>query len=265
MAEYNQVYQRAFYYDIALRRDVSREADFIMAVYRHWTGSELQSVLDVACGPAYHARALAQRGVRAIGLDLRPEMLEFAQDQAVAEGVRVEWLAADMRSFQLKNPVDMAICMFDGLDALLTHQDIDQHLRTIAANLTPRGLYLLEQTHPRDSSYQHYGQFRYTGEQNGIAVDLIWAVNNPAFDLVTGVAQVEIEMRIQENGHLQTIRDTARERLLLPQELRLLVEQAHLFQIVGWYGDFDLHQPLDNSPNSRRMITVLQKIDKNNG
>lgn len=265
MAEYNQVYQRAFYYDIALKRDVSREVDFIMAVYRHWTGSTLQSVLDIACGPGYHARALAQRGVRAVGLDLRPEMLEFAQEQAAAEGVQVEWLAADMRNFQLDPPVEMALCMFDGLDALLTNHDIRQHLRTVAANLTPGGLYLLEQTHPRDSSYQHYGKFRYRGKQNGTAVDLIWAVNNPAFDLTTGVAQVEIEMRIKQNRHRQIIRDTARERLLLPQELRLLVEQTEVFQIVGWYGNFDLDQPLDNSPNSRRLLTVLQKANKEDG
>jgi hypothetical protein len=31
------------------------------------------------------------------------------------------------------------------------------------------------------------------------------------------------------------------------------------FRLVGWYGDFDLNQPLDNSPASTRMITVLQK------
>jgi len=260
MAQYNQVYQQAIYYDIALSRDVSRDVDFMIAAYRHHTGSELGSVLDVACGPGYHARAFAQRGIRSAGLDLRPEMLTFAQDQALAEGVQVTWIAADMRHFQLEASVDMAICVFDGVDALLTNEDIIQHLRTVAANLTPNGLYLLEQTHPRYSSFQNYGQFRYAGERNGMGVEIVWATNNPTFDPVTGVANVEIEMRIRENGHVQLIRDSAKEWLLVPQEIRLLVERSAALQPVGWYGDFDLHQPLDNSPASSRMISVLQKV-----
>ena len=53
--------------------------------------------------------------------------------------------------------------------------------------------------------------------------------------------------------------DTARERFLLPQEIGLLAERSGMFEIAGWYGDFDLGQPLDMSPASRRMIGVLRK------
>ena len=67
---------------------------------------------------------------------------------SAAEGVRVEWLAADMRDFRLERPVDLAICMFDGLDALLSNDDIVRHFRAVAGNLGPRGLYVLEYTHP---------------------------------------------------------------------------------------------------------------------
>ena len=111
MAQCHQVYQRALYYDIALSRDVSREVDFMRTVYYHFAGADMQSALDIACGPGYHARAFAQRGIRAVGLDLQPQMVEFAQDQAAAMGVEATWLAADMRSFQLASPVDMAICI----------------------------------------------------------------------------------------------------------------------------------------------------------
>jgi SAM-dependent methyltransferase len=260
MAQYDQVYQQAIYYDIALRRDVGGDVDFMMAAYRHYTGANPDSILDIACGPGYHARAFAQRGIRATGLDLRPEMLRFAQDQALAAGLQVTWLAADMRLFQLERPVDMAMCVFDGVDALLTNDDVIQHLRTVAANLTPNGLYLLEQTHPRYSSFQDYGQFRYAGQQNGTGVEILWATNHPSFDPVTGVAQVEIEMRVSENGDLKIIRDPAQERLLTPQEIRLLAERSGGLRPVGWWGDFDLNQPLDNSPASSRMVTLLQKV-----
>jgi SAM-dependent methyltransferase len=260
MAQFNSVYQRAFYYDIALKRDVSREVVFMLALYRHHTGREMRSMLDIACGPGYHARTFATRQVRAFGLDLRPEMVEFARDQAAVEGVEVNWLAADMRTFRLETPVDMAICIFDGLDALLTNEEIIQHFRTVAANLSAGGLYLLEHTHPRYSSLQNYGAFRYEGKRDGVAVAINWATNNPTFHPVTGIAHVDIDMQITENGHAQTIHDTAQERLLSPQEIFLLAERSEALQVVDWYGEFDLNQPLDNSPGSQRMITVLQKM-----
>jgi hypothetical protein len=89
----------------------------------------------------------------------------------------------------------------------------------------------------------------------------MWATNHPSFNPVTGVAQVEIEMRVSENGHKKVIRDSAWERLTSPQEIRLLADMAGGLQIAGWYGNFDLNQPLDNSPASQRMIAVLQKTD----
>ena len=63
MSEHRRLYQRALYYDIALGRAVEREADFILSVYQMICGSRLSSVLDMACGPGYHACALAGRGV----------------------------------------------------------------------------------------------------------------------------------------------------------------------------------------------------------
>lgn len=260
MAEYNQVYQKAVYYDIAFNRDVSREVDFMLAFYQKQTGTTLHSVLDIACGPGYHAREFAKRGLRAVGLDLRPEMLVFAQEQAALENVTIRWIAQDMRYFELDEPVNLAISMFDGIDALLTNIDLIRHFQAVAANLTDNGLFLIDVTHPRDCSFHNYGTFVYNGNRNGTVVDVVWATNQPAFDLVSSVAQVNIEMRVSENGHQQIINDTASERLLLPQELALLAERSGMFQAVGWYGDFDLNQPLDNSPVSRRLIAIMQKV-----
>ena len=259
MAEHNALYQRAFYYDIALRRDVSREVDFVHAVYRHFTHSDLQSILEIACGPGYHARAFARQGVRAVGLDLQPDMIAFARDQANAEDLNVTWLAADMRRFELPAPVNVAICLFDALDALTANEDLVQHLRHVAANLTPGGLYIIDLTHPRDVSLTNYGDFRYGGERDGIHVEITWATTEPKIDLVKGVAYTGLEVYIDDNGREMVIQDSAAERLFVPQEIQLLADLSAAFKVAGWYGDFDLSQPLDTSPQSQRMIAVLQK------
>lgn len=259
MAEHLNLYRRALYYDIALERDVSREVDFVIAAFHHYCSGGLGSVLELACGPGYHARSLALHGVQATGLDLSQEMLDLAAAKAAGEGLDITWVKADMRSFQLETHVDMAICMFDGFDALLTNQDLIQHFRTVAQNLNPGGLYLIDLTHPRQCDYNHYGDFRYSGERDGVKVEIRWATNDPRFDLVSAIARADIEIHINDHGKQSVITDSAVERLVLPQEFILLAQLSEALEVVGWHGDYDLTQPLDHTAGSQRMISILRK------
>jgi len=259
MAEFNEVYARAGYYDIAFNRDISREVEFVFSEYARLNGRALRSLLEIACGPGYHARAFAKQGVETFGLDLRPEMIAFAADKAKLDGVDVHWTAADMRGFSLPHPVDAIITMYDSLDCLTDNDDIVDHFRTVAANLTPGGMYLFELTHPRDCSMHGYGSHVYSGQQNGTKVEIKWAVNNPKHDAFTQVAEVETVLRVVENGKEILYRDKARERYLSPQELVALTKLAGGFKLIDCYGDFIPGLRMDNSPASRRMIFVLQK------
>ncbi len=259
MAEFNQVYARAAYYDIAFRRDISREVAFIADEYRRLNGRPLASLLEIACGPGYHVRDFVRRGVRAIGLDLMPEMIAFAREQAEAEGVEAEWIAADMRGFSLSAPVDAIITMYDSIDCLSTGDDLVDHFRTVARNLTPGGIYLFEVTHPRDCSMWNYGRHAYRGERNGTKVEILWAVNDPVPDPLTQIAEVQTILRVTENGKTTDYPDCARERFTLPQEFIALIKLAGGLEVVECYGDFVQGLKMDNSPASRRMIFVLRK------
>lgn len=260
MAEHNTLYRQAVYYDIVFGRDIGPEVDFLVEACRRHAGREPTAVLDLASGPGYHAQEFAARGLRAVGLDLREEMLEFARDQASARGVEVEWLAADMRSFRLDEPVDLAFTLFDGIDALTENEDLVRHFDAVAENLTEGGLYVIDLTHPRDCGPVDYGTFRYEGERDGVRVVIDWAVNEPVADLVSGVARVEVEMRVDDRGEQVVIRDEAEERFLTPQEIRLLAALSGRLEPVGWYGSYDLEVPFDARPQARRMIAVLRKV-----
>ena len=259
MAEFNQVYARAHYYDIAFRRDISREVRFILDEYKRLNGRPLGSILEIACGPGYHVRAFVREGVSATGLDLRPEMIEFAISEAKGEGIEAEWIAADMRGFSLAKPVDAIITMYDSIDCLATHADLVDHFRTVATNLTDGGMYLFEVTHPRDCSMWNYGRHSYRGERNGTKVEVLWAVNDPTPDPITQIAEVETLLRVTEHGRTEEFVDRARERFTLPQEFMALIEMAGGLTVAGIYGDFVPGLVMDNSPASRRMIFVLQK------
>ncbi len=261
MAEHCNLYDRAMYYDVVFNRDVSSEVGFVEDVYRYFNGGKkISSVIDIACGPGYHAREFARHGIHAYGLDLRPEMLKFADHQAQQEDVKVNWLVADMRTFRLPSPVDAAFCMFDGLDCLLTNDNLVKHFQAVASNLSPGGIYVVDLSHPIEIDWSHYKKFHYSGHRKGIQVDIHWATNNPRYDLATGIAHVDVEMHINDHGKQIVVKDSADERLMFPQEINLLAEVSKSLKVVGWYGDFKISQPLDYTSNSRRMIGVLQKI-----
>lgn len=260
MAEHKEFYSRAYYYNVIFDRDVRAEADFLLAVYEKHNGRPAQSVLDIACGPGYHALQMGKDGLRAAGLDFSHEMIEMARQNSAEQGLQVEWLQEDMRRFTLSAPVDLAFVLFDSIDALLTNNDLTEHLKAVAANLNPGGIYLIDITHPRDTSLYDYGKFSYHGKRGGTSVDLLWATNHPVFDPRTGIAEVEVTMKVKENGRKFTLKDKAFERMLFPQEISLLAEHSGVFKLVDWFGAFNINQPFDNSPKSRRMIAVLQKV-----
>lgn len=255
----NHVYLRAHYYDIVFNRDIRPHIHFCQDLYQHTTGHPLQSALDIACGPGYHARAFAEAGIPAYGLDLSHEMLNFARSQSA--GLPVEFVEADMCDFHLPTPVDLAITVFDGIDLLTSEESAIAHFNAVAANLNPGGLYIIEQTHPRRSGpYDMGGVYRWDGERDGVYVEFLWGLNDARPDIVTGVAEIHMEMRVNDHGQEFVYHDHSYERTMCLAEMRLVAERlAGGFQTVAYFGEFDLGQPLDWSDNSERMITVFQK------
>jgi SAM-dependent methyltransferase len=259
MAEFHDVFSRAKYYDIAFWRDVTDEVTFIQELYQRRLGRPLRSFLDNACGPGYHARIMAKRGVKTYGLDLMPEMIEYARQRASEDGVDVHWIAADMRYVRLAEPVDLALTSFDSLDCLHKVDEIVDHLTCMASNLTPRGLYLIEATHLNRSSLSAYGNFFYEGQRNGTKVRIDWATNSPRVDPVTQVADVEVTMRVVDDGKEQVIVDRARERFYTSQEYIALAKASGAFDVVDFFGEFDLDTKFDWSPGSQRCLVLMQK------
>jgi hypothetical protein len=164
-----------------------------------------------------------------------------------------------MRYLNLAEPVDAAVAMFDSIDALQTDDDLIAHFQCMADNLTPHGIYVLEISHPADYQYDKYPRIAYHGERDGMEVDLLWATNRAQFDFVSGVAQVDIEIHVNDHGKETIIHDTAEERLFCAGELRLLARLSGVLDAVGWYGDFKLSQPFDHSLKTQCMLCVMQK------
>ena len=59
--------------------------------------------LDVGCGGGWFTRAFQKHGYQMTGLDKSAEMLDFAQETALKQGVRSEYLLGDITAF--KSPI----------------------------------------------------------------------------------------------------------------------------------------------------------------
>ncbi len=69
--------------------------------------------LDVGCGGGWFTRAFQRAGYQMTGLDISPEMLDFAQAQAMKEGSRSEYLLGDIVKFRSPKKYDFATAIND--------------------------------------------------------------------------------------------------------------------------------------------------------
>src|SRR5262249_59664184 len=58
------------------------------------------SPCELGCGTGWLSRFAARQGVRAVGFDISPGMVEIAREEAAREGVEVRYEGADMETLE---------------------------------------------------------------------------------------------------------------------------------------------------------------------
>ena len=261
MPAHQPLYDLCEAYDIAFDfRDLSAECDALDAICRAHRGGAPASFLDVACGPGYHCIEYARRGLQTVGLDLNPKMLDYASAKARTNETSAEFMLADMRDFKLRQPVDLAFCAMSSFHYLLTNEDTLAHLRTVARNLTPGGLYVIEAEHPRDvfrvgQSLQH----EWESQRGETIVRSSWGKPDDPFDPITQVCTTTVRLEVVRGGGTEKYEFISLNRHLTHQELQLLIAASGVFEPVAWLGVLDIAHPLTNEKASYRMIPVLRK------
>ncbi len=117
--------------------------DYLEEILRHFNHHP-RTILDLACGTGNTTLPLARRGYQVTGLDLSPAMIAIARDKATKQGLAVDFFTADMRSFQLEEPVDLITCFHDGLNYLPDYNDLERTFRQVRSNLTPGGMFVFD-------------------------------------------------------------------------------------------------------------------------
>lgn len=211
---------------------------------------EGDSVLDAGCGLGRISVELAALGLNVTGVDIIQTELDAAAESAEAEGVPLELINADLRTFKSQKKFDCAVNLYTSFGYCATEEEDLQILANIAASLKDGGIFILECV-SRESSIKYWTP----GEE---------------FDRAGFTVRTHFEVRgawegLSSRWTLYNPGDSADSKPVFDHEfVQRLYSAADLcekmkkcgFSEAKAYGDYDL-SPYDN--NLRTMVIVARK------
>lgn len=101
-----------------------------------------ESVLDIGCGEGWLIRALASQVTHLVGIDGVPELIEQAKS---AGGGRFQVESYEgIAAGAVEGLFDVVVCNF----SLLGKESVDKLFESIAVNLKPGGVFIVQTPHP---------------------------------------------------------------------------------------------------------------------
>lgn len=101
-------------------------------------------ILDLCCGPGRHALELARRGFSVTGVDRTTAYLESARQQAIHEGLTIEFLRSDARAFRRPVAFDAVLNLYTSFGYFENDEDDLALLANVRDSLKPNGRFVLE-------------------------------------------------------------------------------------------------------------------------
>lgn len=267
-----EFYRNAKAYDIAFSdREFDTECSFL-----EWSLDNLADLkskhkkkkrfLELACGPARHAREFAKRGWRSYALDISEEMVEFAKLEAEKEGVKIKAEPGNMIDYKIPKKVCVTASLMESIAHITSNDDMVKHFRSVAENLLPGGIYVIEATHPQ-FFFPDPEPNTWTTKEGGTEVEVTFGVPSDEYNSITQVWQTTTKIKIMENGKPEAVSESKSEvRWYLLQEMKLLIEKAGVFDKAWFFGSLYYTPPfvIDESEDSDAMVIVLRKKRKKN-
>jgi SAM-dependent methyltransferase len=256
MAEgYGAIYEDADLYELAFSyRDIPREVDFLLAASAAYGRAAPRDAVEYACGPAYHLRELARRGLSVTGVDLSDAMAARAEAAARREGLSLSVLRGDMRD-SAPPPADLACIMLSSLHHLLADADLSAHLSAAGRALRQGGIYLIEAIHPEDFTKPAGRETRWEVEANGARVRARWRLLR---ELPGERCETELSLVGGLPGAERALSDRSLLRRHARPSLEALITAEGSFEVAATLGDLDLAVPFE-SKEAWRMVLILRK------
>lgn len=242
----SSIYDNPEAYELAYSfRDIPGEVDFLFAACLRKLGRPPRSAVELGAGPGVHTREMARRGVKGFAVDRSRGALEYLTAKCPA----IVPIEADLSSFELPAPVDLAVCPL-GTFAFLPDDDAWlAGLNRAADALVPGGVLVLELV-PGDS---RRGEPLSWSMDDG---DRSVAVTAGPTKLEDGMYVWNLTLRYRGPGGEVELTDEQRQRAVGAAEARELVVRSERFSGIELFGDWDLRRRWRQDPT---VVIVAQR------
>lgn len=206
---------------------------------------EGDSVLDAGCGLGRISLELALLGLKVTGVDIIQAELDAAAESALDEGVELELIKADLRTFSSDKKFDCAINLYTSFGYCDTIDEDMMILKNIADSLRPGGTFILECS-SRESAIKYFTK----GEEFDRAG---WHVKTE-FSVEGAWEGLRSRWILSDDSGKKVDHVFIQRLYSAPDLCRRILDCG--FSSARVYGDFDL-SPYDE--NLRTMIIVATK------
>lgn len=203
------------------------------------------SVLDAGCGPGRISVELAAKGLDVTGVDIIQSELDAAKDSADAEGVKLDLINCDLRSFKSQKKFDCAINLYTSFGYCDTIEEDFQILKNIADSLRDNGFFILECT-SRETAILYFTDGEWF-ERSGLTVLTQFSVEGAWEGLRSKWTIINRDGQRIEHEFIQ--------RLYSAIELKRMMIRAG-FNSVEIYGNYDF-SPYNE--HAKTMVIVAKK------
>ena len=210
---------------------------YVLSLLRRY-GAESGLLLDLACGTGAVTAGLAGAGYEVVAADASPDMLAIARERLRPFGSRVLCVCQDMRTLDLFGTVRAAVCTLDGLNHLLTPEDVLAAFRRVSLFLEPGGVFVFDVNTP----YKHRrvladNAFVFETEECFLSWQNFPAEEDP--DLIE--MQLDIFRRGENGAWLRDTEEFAERAYPISVLLQLLCRAG--FSSITCFGDMTFEPP----------------------
>ena len=238
------IYDEPELYELACAyRDIPAEVTATPGLVRHALrrrGWPARSVLELAAGPAEHARELARRGLSATRSTgpprcarMRPAGPSAAGGARCRPGGHARLPIAGPDGDPVK--FDLAITMLNSACHLFTLDDLVRHLAAVRAHLAPDGLYIVELAHPADFFAAGAAHQQPVDDRRGRRhADVRWGGRADRIDPLTQVTREHMTITATfKDGTIRTVSDVVPNRFWSLTEFTAAIGLANAIDLTA--------------------------------
>ena len=198
-------------------------------------------ICECACGTGGLTIPLFRRGFQVTGADVSQEMLWQAAQKSRKQGAAIPFVRQDMRALNLHRPMDAVLATCDGVNYLLTEEDLLSFFRAAYRSVRAGGAFVFDVSTPHKlKDILCSGLFGEDREEITYIWQNTWHEKRQTVEL-----DLTFFVR-EEDGKYRRIDERQHQRAWDQQTLKETLWHAG-FRAVSLYGDYTMNAATDEN------------------